>query len=238
LSATACFPSERHCAEERWQVPFVTVFDGNYKSSSGSLDTGDNLVIATYGNSSHCNGLTSFGGAGTSFAVAIREATTLLQNDARKGAARYLVLLSDGDANSLAKMPSNYSITDPSTAAIYTAGNDERHQAIAASRIAQNAGITVVILGYGLSSSGCDTDSGSNAISTCDEMKTMASAGNGTNARRSSSIRTPRRTAATASAHRQPTRPLPVSTRCSNRWQTSSSAATAPRPAPPAACPT
>ena len=135
-------------------------FDGSFKSSSGSLNTSDNLVIAAYGNSGSCNGLTAYGGAGTSLAIAMQEGTALLQNDGRKGAEKYLVILSDGDANSNASMPSNYSITDPTTNITYTAGNDECHQAIAASRIAQAAGITVVALGFGEETTNADSGSG------------------------------------------------------------------------------
>jgi Flp pilus assembly protein TadG len=162
-------------------------FDGSYKGSSGSLKTTDDLVLAAAGNTSSCAGLTAYGGAGTSLAIAMQEATAILKNDSRTGSSKYLVILSDGDANTSAAMPSSFSITDPVTNDKYTAGNDECHQAIAASRIAQADGITVVTLGYGEettnangSPAGCDSDTGStDLITPCTTMTDMASIGTG-----------------------------------------------------------
>lgn len=164
-------------------------FDSSYQTSTGALNTSDDLVIAAAGNTSSCAGLTAYGGAGTSLGIAIQEATSILQNDSRTGAAKYLVILSDGDANTNASMPAGFSITDPVSHDTYTAGHDECHQAIAASRIAQADGITVVTLGYGeettnansSSNAGCNSDTGAaNLISPCTTMTDMASVGNGT----------------------------------------------------------
>jgi Flp pilus assembly protein TadG len=164
--------------------------DGNYATSQGKLNTSDPLVIAAYG-SKTCNGLTAFGGAGTFYAIAIQEATNILTTYGRSGAAKYIVFLSDGDANnSDSNMPKGYSISNSSVGTFTdtsSSGNfNECHQGIAASLNAQAAGITVIIMGYGeettnasSASPACQTDTGTYLISPCTTMEAMASPGNG-----------------------------------------------------------
>lgn len=167
--------------------------DANYATSQGNLDTSDPLVVAAFGDKS-CNGLTAYGGVGTFYAIALQEATTILTTYGRTGAKKYIVFLSDGDANnSDSNMPSGYSISNPSVGTFHdtsSSGNfDECHQGIAASLNAQAAGVTVVTLGYGeetgnanSSSPACKTDTGAYLISPCATMEAMASPGTGTDA--------------------------------------------------------
>lgn len=167
-------------------------FDATYATSQGHLNTTNDLYIAAYGNGS-CKGLSAYGGAGTFYAIAIQEAQTLLTTYGRSGAKKYIVFMSDGDANNNdSNMPKNYSISNSSVGTFTDTSNsgnfNECHQGIAASYNAQAAGITMIVLGYGeeagnansSSNASCVTDTGTYLISACTTMKDMATIGTGT----------------------------------------------------------
>ena len=119
-------------------------FDTTYKSSgtATTLDTSDALPIAIGAGS--CAGIHVVGGVGTYFADAVAQATTLLTNDGRTLAKKYIVLISDGGAGSS-------SGSSPATG--LSNSFQECTQAVTNAQTAKNAGITVITVGYGASAS-------------------------------------------------------------------------------------
>jgi Flp pilus assembly protein TadG len=145
----------------------VVPLSSDYKSGS-SLNTSSNLVQAARGGASGCTaGITAYGGVGTFYADAVLAAQNYLAANARAGANKMIILLSDGDATAV-------------TPNISTAkSTNECHQGMTAATNAQGAGMTMVTIAYGAPGSGsCTTDSPS--ITACAALKAMASDGTGT----------------------------------------------------------
>ena len=134
-------------------------------SDTAALNTNSNMVIAARGGASGCQqGITAVGGVGTYYADAITAAQTALTNNARAGAQKIIVILTDGDASaSSSNMPSGKA-------------TNQCHQAITAAASATQAGTWVYSIAYGSStssSSSCSTDSP--AISACSTLQQVAS---------------------------------------------------------------
>jgi Flp pilus assembly protein TadG len=161
-------------------IYLIVPLETTYQNGSGTLTAGDPLVSAAY-YPSGCSGISVIGGVGTYYADAITAASNYLGANGRPGVPKYIIFLSDGDANA---------VTPNISAAKAT---NECHEGITASTNAQSAGVsasppyatTVITIAYGSPTTsgaggGCDTDRGSNAITPCQTMLKMASVGNGT----------------------------------------------------------
>jgi Flp pilus assembly protein TadG len=150
--------------------------------SSGKLNTSSTLVQAV-GGKTGCNGLQAVGGQGTYFAQAVNKAQSLLHTlSSTNGEQNVMIILSDGDASS-----GSFSGAAPSHI-----GTDECQQAIVAANNAKTAGTWVYVVGYGVASGGCSTDTtlygkgnvtgytsttaltGTKNITACHTLQTMA----------------------------------------------------------------
>jgi hypothetical protein len=167
----------------------VTSFLNDFRTSdsSGSLNTGSNLVAAI-GQKSGCKGLQTPGGEETFYAGALWAAqAAVLANQAlsgRAGSQNAIILLSDGEANSpdLATKDAGGNAISK-TAYTYPSLINECQQAIDAASKITATGTTIYAVAYGSSttsgkgSSDCSTDtSGPNAyISACSTMAKIAS---------------------------------------------------------------
>lgn len=163
-------------------IYLIVPLETTYQTGSGALNSGDPLVSAAY-YPSGCSGVSVIGGVGTYYADAVTAAENYLAANGRPGVPKYIILLSDGDANA---------VTPNISAAKST---NECHAAITAATNAQTAGLsasppfttTVITIAYGAPTTsgaggGCDTDLGSNAITPCQTLLKMASVGDGTSA--------------------------------------------------------
>jgi hypothetical protein len=132
-------------------------------SDSNGLNTGSHLVTAVGGGS--CSGMAAPGGEGTFYAGAIAAAQSYIAANAITGVKNYIVLLSDGDAES--------NSTQMAGAATHYSTTNECHQAITAAQNAQAAGTHIYTIAYGAEAAGCTTDSP--AITPCQTMQGIAS---------------------------------------------------------------
>lgn len=153
----------------------VTGYLDNYSATNaanGGLATSSALAIAAGAGS--CNGLQAPGGDGTYIAGAMYAAITSLQaaKYANPLSSNALILLSDGGANS-SKFGSGFN----TSGATYPSKVDQCTQTVAAGQYATSLGITVYTVAYGASNnqSDCSTDTGTYAITPCQEMQQTAS---------------------------------------------------------------
>jgi hypothetical protein len=146
----------------------VLGLSNNFKTSSTStsLNTASDLVLAAQGGPSGCTeGLKAVGGYGTYYADVITAAQTALTTNGRADVQKVIILLSDGDANaSSSNVPTGK-------------GANQCHEAITAAKAATAAGTWVYALAYGsptaVTPGSCSTDSP--AISACSTMQQIAS---------------------------------------------------------------
>lgn len=146
----------------------VLGLSNNFKTSSTStsLNTASDLVLAAQGGPSGCTeGLKAVGGYGTYYADVITAAQTALTTNGRADVQKVIILLSDGDANaSSSNVPTGK-------------GANQCHEAITAAKAATAAGTWVYALAYGSPTAAtpgsCSTDSP--AISACSTMQQIAS---------------------------------------------------------------
>ncbi len=157
--------SSATAAYDELPLYLIVPLSSDYKNSNGTMNTNSNLVKAARGGASGCTaGVTAYGGVGTFYADAVAAARDYLTANARFGAEKWIIFLGDGDAGaSSSNMPS-------------AKKNNQCRQAITAAQAAKAAGMTVMTIAYGAStsaSSSCSTDSPS--ISACDTLRQMAS---------------------------------------------------------------
>jgi hypothetical protein len=132
--------------------------DYRLSDTATTLNSASELAIAA-GADSLCKGLQAKGGEGTYFAGAINAAQQYLaiRAAARTNSQNVMILLSDGDASSTAKFSAatKYLYT---TGAYPSANKEMCEQAVNEATIAKNAGTKIFTVGYGASTSGCNTD--------------------------------------------------------------------------------
>ena len=137
------------------------------------LNASSALAIATGGSGvKNCNGMSAPGGKGTYFAGAINaaEASLLNAKSLNPGSQNYMVILSDGDADS-----SN--ITGATkNGTTYGSSQDQCQQAILAAQSAHDLHTTVYTVAYGAQNSGCasDTSGAMAGVTPCTTMKYMS----------------------------------------------------------------
>jgi Flp pilus assembly protein TadG len=144
----------------------IVGFSNDYKTSptATTLNTSSNLVRALGGGGSGCaQAMQAIGGYGTYYAGVITAAQAALKAK-NPNAYNVIIFLSDGDANaSSSNVPSGQA-------------SNQCHEGITAAKAATTAGTVVYTAAYGAPTSGsCSTDTGSNAISACTAMQSMAS---------------------------------------------------------------
>ena len=183
-------PTSPISGQTSWKAPTgtsatyqITGFLNNYSSDNtqgGTLNASSALAIATGGSGvKNCNGMATPGGKGTYFAGAINAAQAALMNakSVNAGSQNYMVILSDGDADS-------GNITGAkNNGNVYGSAQDQCQQAITAAQNANTLGTTVYTIAYGASNSGCasDTSGPMAGLSPCTTMKYMASGWPGSN---------------------------------------------------------
>jgi hypothetical protein len=157
----------------------LTSYLSNYSNTTGgALNASSALAIATGGSGvKNCNGMSAPGGKGTYFAGAINaaEASLLNAQSLNAGSQNYMVILSDGDADS-------GNITGATkNGTTYGSSQDQCQQAILAAQSAHDLHTTVYTVAYGAQNSGCASDtSGSMAgLTPCTTMKYMSGDGTG-----------------------------------------------------------
>ena len=151
----------------------ILPYQSDYRTSDSAagLNTASSLVIAS-GGSSCSKGLSDPGGEGTFYAGVIDSAQSYIAQNTTANVKNVMILLSDGDANSQAKLGG--------TATSWTSATDggECHAAIAEANAAKKAGTTIYTVAYGAAATGCDTDTGKYAITPCATMQQIASNAN------------------------------------------------------------
>jgi Flp pilus assembly protein TadG len=173
----------------------VAPLESNYRTSDVSSSSTNPLTIANSGVSSSnpsivnaVGGNSYFGGTGctgayvcpqaqnngagcvsTYFAGALFTAQEYLANNARANASNVIILLSDGDANG-GRMGAGS--THLNSNGNYPSSTRQCQQAVDIATAAKAAGTKIYVVGYGVTSGGCATDSG---YSACSTLRSIAS---------------------------------------------------------------
>jgi hypothetical protein len=194
-------PSQPDSTSTTWVQPTgtsptyqITGYQSDYSSNNqrgGGLSTSSNLYNAS-NYSSRNSGIQPIGGQGTYFAGAVNaaQASLMAAQLANPGSLNYMIILSDGAANSTTAEIAGSSSKNFGD---YGSAGNECQQAIAAAQNATALGTTVYSIAYGASNSAsdCSTDykttttTGKNGkvtttttytISPCQTLQQMASA--------------------------------------------------------------
>lgn len=163
----------------------ISSFSNDYAgSSTGTLSTSSNIVIATGGTgSSPCTGMKAIGGQGTYYAGAINQAQEALMTAAYGTTSKMvMIIMSDGDADST-KICKTWSTTNPTQCSAYATNNgtnygssiDQCKQAINAANNATSLGTTVYTIAYQAPTNGCGSDSSGLGLTACKAMQYMSS---------------------------------------------------------------
>lgn len=182
-------PAAPQPGDTKWTAPTgtsptyqLTTYLNDYSSTyaqGGALNPASPLAIATGGSGdSKCTGMSAVGGKGTYFAGAINaaQASLMAAKAANDGSQNYMVILSDGDADSSDITGAKSNGTN------YGSSLGQCQQAIAAAQNAMTLGTTVYTVAYGASNSGCASDVKVGAmagLSPCTTMKYMSGDQNG-----------------------------------------------------------
>ena len=148
----------------------ILPFQSNYRTAdtNKTLNASSDVVIAAGGSSSPgCQGVQAPGGEGTFYAGAINAAQSYLTANSSPNIKNVMSLLSDGDANATGSDMNGKATTYPPT--------NDCHQAITSAANAKTAGTLIYSVSYGSETTGCNTDTGSNAITPCQTMFDIAS---------------------------------------------------------------
>lgn len=160
----------------------ITSYLDNYSStnaSGGSISGSSALGIAT--GAGTCQGVQTPGGDGTYLAGSIFAAqSSLMAQSQANGGQNIMIVLTDGDANaqsSRTNFTGSTSLNETSSglSVSYPSVNNQCSQSIGAANYATGQGTTVYTVGYGAGNSGCATDTGTHAITACQELLQMAS---------------------------------------------------------------
>jgi Flp pilus assembly protein TadG len=154
----------------------VVGLSSDYRLNDGTitpspLNLSSNIVKAAGGNSywggttGGCNGMQAKGGESTYYAGAIYTANQYLMANTRTNTNNVLILFSDGDANGGKMSSSNLNSNGT-----YPSATKQCAQAIATAAAAQANGTEIFVVGYGVASGGCETDSGLTACSTLQQI--------------------------------------------------------------------
>ncbi len=172
----------------------VTPLSSNYRPSDATAtgsnplttsSTSPSLVNAIGGNSYFAGtketGMMALGGVQTFYAGALFTAQQYLAANARVGATNVIILLGDGDAN-VATFANPSSLHSSGTLkGTYPSSTDECLQVITIANNFKAANSTnrIYVVGYGVASGGCSTDSGAtyqgSSITACSALLAMAS---------------------------------------------------------------
>jgi Flp pilus assembly protein TadG len=142
-------------------------------ASTGGTSSSPSLVDAVGGNSyfggTSCTGMQAKGGESTYYAGAMFTAQEYLAQNGRSNANNVLILLSDGDANGGTMGAGSTHLNSNGN---YPSSTKQCQQAIDIATAAKAAGTKVYVVGYGVSSGGCSSDSG---LSACSTLRSIAS---------------------------------------------------------------
>lgn len=146
-------------------------------ASGGGTSTAPSIVDAVGGNSyfgstSTCNGMQAKGSEGTYYAGALFVGQEYLANNSRANAANVMILLSDGDAGSSTTNFSGSLNNSGSSKGSYPSSTSMCQQAVDIATAAKAAGTKIYVVGYGVASGGCGTDSG---LTACQALRQIAS---------------------------------------------------------------
>ncbi len=146
-------------------------------ASGGGTSTNPSIVDAVGGNSyfggtSTCNGMQAKGSEGTYYAGALFVGQEYLAANGRSNAINVMILLSDGDAGSSTTSFSGNLNNSGSTKGFYPSSTSMCQQAIDVATAAKAAGTKIYVVGYGVASGGCGTDSG---VTACSALRSIAS---------------------------------------------------------------
>ena len=148
-------------------------------ASGGGTSTNPSIVDAVGGNSyfggtSSCNGMQAKGGEGTFYGGAMFVAQEFLANNSRSNASNVMILLSDGDANGATMGASSSNLNNSgSSKGSYPSSTSQCQQAIDIATAAKAAGTKIYVVGYGVASGGCSSDTG---LTACQALRSIASA--------------------------------------------------------------
>ncbi len=171
-------------------VPLSTNYRTSDATASGAnplttsktvSSTAPSLVNAVGGNSyfggTAETGMMALGQQSTFYAGAIFTAQQYLAANARTNATNVIILLGDGDANG-----GNFANTGSknlNSDGTYPSSKNQCLQAITQANNAKSAGTQIYVVGYGVASGGCSTDSGTKyngaTITACSTLRAMAS---------------------------------------------------------------
>jgi Flp pilus assembly protein TadG len=146
-------------------------------ASSGVTSSNPSIVNAVGGNSyfggTSCTGMLAKGGEGTFYGGAMFVAQEYLANNSRTNAANVMILLSDGDANGGTMSAGSTNLNNSgSSKGSYPSSTSQCQQAIDIATAAKAAGTKIYVVGYGVASGGCSTDSG---LTACQALRSIAS---------------------------------------------------------------
>jgi hypothetical protein len=147
-------------------------------ASGGGTSSAPSIVDAVGGNSyftgttGTCNGMQAKGGEGTYYAGALFVGQEYLANNSRSNAANVMILLSDGDAGSSTTSFSGSLNNSGSSKGSYPSSTSMCQQAVDIATAAKAAGTKIYVVGYGVASGGCGTDSG---LTACQALRQIAS---------------------------------------------------------------
>jgi Flp pilus assembly protein TadG len=142
-------------------------------ASSGVTSTNPSLVNAVGGNTyfggTKCTGMQAKGGVSTFYAGAMFTAQEYLANNSRSNADNVMILLSDGDANGGTMSAGSSHLNSNGD---YPSSTHQCQQAIDIATAAKAAGTKIYVVGYGVTSGGCSSDSG---LTACSTLRSIAS---------------------------------------------------------------
>ncbi len=145
-------------------------------ATTGGTSSSPSIVDAVGGNSyfggTSCTGMQAKGGEGTYYAGALFVGQEFLANNSRPNAANVMILLSDGDAGSNTTTFSGNLNNSGSAKGSYPSSTSQCQQAIDVATAAKAAGTKIYVVGYGVASGGCGTDSG---VTACSALRSIAS---------------------------------------------------------------
>ena len=172
-SATAPWSAPTGTAPTYQITNYVSDYSATNQPNGGLRSTSPLTQAA--GGKSGCSGMQAKGGVGTYFAGAIyaAQASLIAAQATNPNSLNALIILSDGDANSNAKITGS----QKNGGTAYGSAQDLCQQAVTAAQAAALAGTRVYTVAYGAASSGCNTDTTGPlaGISPCSTMQRMAS---------------------------------------------------------------
>ena len=147
-------------------------------ASSGGSSSSPSIVDALGGDTSFggttCPGMEAKGGDGTFYGGVLFVGQEYLTNNARPNASNVIILLSDGDANGGTMSAGTTHLNDSgSLKGSYPSDYNQCQQAIDIATAAKAMGTKIYVVGYGVASGGCSTDSG--GMTACAALRAIAS---------------------------------------------------------------